>query len=145
MRIHSLSVEDKLNNKFLILPNNCWQWIGAKSEQGYAVITIGGKTRQVRRIMFSLHKREIPKNECLLSTCGNKLCINPLHHNTANETFDLGIKKGKNENDCWLWTKGRNGMGYGAFNIKGKPYLVHRIMYEKYKGNIPKYACYAFL
>lgn len=38
---------------------------------------------------------------------------------------------------CWYWT-GTLSDGYGRIVRKGKYLRVHRIMYEKYKGKIPK-------
>jgi hypothetical protein len=39
---------------------------------------------------------------------------------------------------CWLWTAGKNGNGYGAFNIrKGLNRGAHRVSYEALVGPIP--------
>ena len=38
---------------------------------------------------------------------------------------------------CWLWTGGKSGDRYGAFNIDGKPKGAHRVAYELWKGEIP--------
>lgn len=40
--------------------------------------------------------------------------------------------------ECWLWTKHRDGWGYGVFEIKGKRYMAHRIAWEMTFGEIPK-------
>jgi hypothetical protein len=137
MTITKLSIDDRLSQKFFVDTNNCWHWIGTKNLQGYGTISVNGKNVMSRRLMYSLRKRPLESNEYLLSLCKNKLCINPEHHCTTLEAFDLNIIKGENINDCWEWSKGQNGMGYGAFNIKGKPFLVHRLMYERHNGKIP--------
>lgn len=38
------------------------------------------------------------------------------------------------ENGCWLWQRGCNSKGYGTIGHEGKKILVHRAMYERYKG-----------
>ena len=40
--------------------------------------------------------------------------------------------------DCWLWTGSVNSRGYGGIIIDGKYFRAHRIMYEMFKGKIPK-------
>ncbi len=46
------------------------------------------------------------------------------------------------KNHCWLWLGAtiynRRGDKYGVCKIDGRQYLVHRVMYEKYHGPIPK-------
>ena len=39
--------------------------------------------------------------------------------------------------DCWLWTAGKFGGGYGAFKMCGKVRLAHRVSYEWANGTIP--------
>jgi hypothetical protein len=53
------------------------------------------------------------------------------------ERFWSKIDK-KGENDCWLWTAGRDGVGYGQF--KPRSYVrvgAHRFAYELTHGEIP--------
>lgn len=40
-------------------------------------------------------------------------------------------------NACWLWT-GSTARGYGKVTIKGRNYLVHRLVYEVLVGPIPE-------
>lgn len=49
--------------------------------------------------------------------------------------LDLYIEK---TDGCWLWTGHMQNAGYGFISIKGKQYLVHRFMYERYNGAIPE-------
>ena len=39
--------------------------------------------------------------------------------------------------ECWPWTKGLDGRGYGKFKFGGKHYGAHRLAYETTKGTIP--------
>lgn len=38
--------------------------------------------------------------------------------------------------DCWVWTGGRNGAGYGTFRVGRKSILAHRYSYQITKGTI---------
>ena len=37
---------------------------------------------------------------------------------------------------CWLWTGSRNRSGYGAFHLRGRSVMAHRLSYEMYIGPI---------
>jgi HNH endonuclease len=39
--------------------------------------------------------------------------------------------------ECWEWKRGRS-EGYGTIYVKGDHFLVHRVMYELYRGPIPE-------
>lgn len=39
--------------------------------------------------------------------------------------------------NCWEWQKGKFGTGYGAFKLKGKNQLAHRISWLFYESKIP--------
>ena len=39
--------------------------------------------------------------------------------------------------DCWLWTGGKVGKGYGIAHDQGKHRLIHRAMWERANGAIP--------
>lgn len=115
--------------------NSCWIWKGGTSG-GYPVIGIEGMNRQSRRIYFEIYKRHLIENQCLISACKNKLCVNPDHMMTRDDRFVSNLKM-NDENNCWEWIGSKNNKGYGVFGINGKMKLSHRIIYEKHKGKIP--------
>ena len=39
--------------------------------------------------------------------------------------------------DCWLWTGGKTGHGYGVFSLHGRDVRAHRAAYEFLVGAIP--------
>ena len=42
-------------------------------------------------------------------------------------------------NGCWEWKWGTRGNGYGSVRIGKKKHSVHRVVYNEYYGEIPKY------
>jgi hypothetical protein len=141
MRSKKIPIAERLLKYITKNPNSCWDWTGATSE-GYGIIGIDGINKQARRIVYEMYKNKIPKGECLLSICRNKLCVNPDHNINSSESIHLYVNK-TGINGCWIWTRigSISKKGYGTFQIKGKIKYVHRIFYEKYKGKIPKKMC----
>lgn len=41
------------------------------------------------------------------------------------------------EDDCWLWTSYLTRKGYASFKWRGRTYVVHRFIYELFRGPIP--------
>lgn len=74
--------------------NSCWKWKGAKSSNGYPVLSMGVKERLYRVSRLLLHDiKEIPFPEAsVLHKCDNPECTNPLH-------LSWGTHK-ENMNDC---------------------------------------------
>ena len=42
------------------------------------------------------------------------------------------------DTSCWLWTAGKNGVGYGSYAAQGQDWGAHRLAYEDAKGPIPE-------
>lgn len=51
-------------------------------------------------------------------------------------TYERFIAKVNVTDDCWIWTAGRTGSGYGAFRYDGGT-VAHRFSYEAHVGPIP--------
>lgn len=47
------------------------------------------------------------------------------------------LSKVEKRDDCWLWTGGKIGGGYGHFWAAGKQRAAHRVAYEIFVGPIP--------
>lgn len=44
----------------------------------------------------------------------------------------------KHETGCWFWQAKLNAQGYATFKVSGKVVMVHRWVYETFKGPIPE-------
>jgi hypothetical protein len=47
-------------------------------------------------------------------------------------------KISKKPDSCWIWKGGKYSSGYGYFTYLGDKYMIHRLMYELWYGEIPK-------
>jgi len=59
--------------------NLCSFWQGAKSGDGYGIITWGGKCYATHRVSYLIFNGTIPYNKLVRHTCDNPLCINHKH------------------------------------------------------------------
>ena len=59
--------------------SECWQWLGAKSANGYGVASIHGKSMCAHRAVYILAKGPIPKGLELDHLCRNQSCVRPSH------------------------------------------------------------------
>ena len=72
----------KSRNRFwkkVLKSSGCWQWIGAKTPQGYGSFWTGKFNSLAHRVAWKLMVGLIPDNMTIDHLCRNKLCINPNH------------------------------------------------------------------
>ena len=80
------SIETRIKEKTKILPNGCWEWVGAKLKKdsgSYGQIRIGtrenNKLKRAHVVSYILYKGKIPKGKEIDHICRNTLCVNPDH------------------------------------------------------------------
>lgn len=87
----------RFNEKYKIMPNNCWHWTAHLGHFGYGKIYNDKKASYAHRVSWELHNGEIPEGMSVLHKCDNPQCVNPDH-------LFLG-KQGDNVSD--MLNKGR--------------------------------------
>jgi hypothetical protein len=58
--------------------NECWEWTGYKTPNGYGWCRFNGKSDFAHRVSYRIWKGEIPKNMVIRHRCIHK-CVNPAH------------------------------------------------------------------
>lgn len=59
--------------------DECWQWLGVKSQLGYGVVRIKNSNYMAHRVGYELECGEIPIGYDIHHKCENPSCINPYH------------------------------------------------------------------
>ena len=59
--------------------SGCWTWKASKTQQGYGMFSIFGKSMPAHRFAYLLHKGNIAENMVVHQTCENNGCVNPNH------------------------------------------------------------------
>lgn len=73
-------VEGRVMEKIAIIPfHSCWEWIGAKNDQGYGQFHKDGKTTYAHRWMYERDVGAIPDGLELDHLCKNPGCVRPSH------------------------------------------------------------------
>lgn len=80
-------------------PEECWDWIGAKTSNGYARMIIEGKSVMGSRVSYMIAHDldEFPEGLHALHHCDRPICVNPSHIFTGTDRDNLydSMEKGR--------------------------------------------------
>jgi len=105
--------------------DECWEWGAFRNRQGYGQIWHDGRMRAAHRVMYELEHKIILNDECVLHSCDNPPCVNPLH-------LRLGTRDDNNKDRN---QKSRQAIGErcGAAKLTGKDVkYIRLLLYEGY-------------
>ena len=81
------SMPERLSEFLSIEANGCWNWTGSRNAPskkdpkggGYGLMTVGGRTALVHRVVYQIFRGEIPAGKHIDHLCRNRACANPSH------------------------------------------------------------------
>ena len=87
----SISVKDRFWKKVQIpqTDDGCWNWLGAKSPNGYGKGYDGNKVISAHRLAFILLRGPIPQGLQIDHLCRNRSCVNPEHMEAVSQRENL--------------------------------------------------------
>lgn len=115
--------DDYIHDRFWSKVNKteyCWEWIGAKTIDGYGQIGFKGAVRRATRVLWEIIYGENPGDLCVCHTCDNPSCVNPSHLFLATHQQNMQDRKRKGRNSC------RKGQNNGRSKLTEKQILEIR-------------------
>lgn len=58
---------------------DCWEWLGAKTHNGYGRFGLDGRVRLAHRVAYEWFVGSIPEGLELDHLCRERVCVNPTH------------------------------------------------------------------
>ena len=89
--------EDRLVLGTRKLSSGCIVWTKSRSPAGYGKMNVNGLHLRTHRLAYECFVGSIPTGLCVLHTCDNPPCVNPLHLwlGTNQDNMDDKVKKGR--------------------------------------------------
>lgn len=60
-------------------PDDCWEWTGARDENGYGRIRHEGEKARAHRLVYEITHGPLPEDLFIRHRCDNPPCVNPAH------------------------------------------------------------------
>ena len=73
-------------------PDDCWEWLASKQNQGYGQFGAGGRARGMvlaHRMAYELANAPIPAGLVIDHLCRNRTCVNPSHLEAVTQRVNL--------------------------------------------------------
>ena len=110
--------------------NGCWPWLGAKTTQGYGVITENGVQRPASRVVYEMTYGPLPDNLLVCHRCDCPPCVRPSHLFPGTQL--------ENQQDMTAKDRGRAGSRNGRCKIQDNQLEAVRRLYTGKRGDVKR-------
>lgn len=96
--------------------SGCFLWAGAMTTSGYGMFLFHGKARQAHRVAYIMAHGAIPPGACILHSCDNRACVNPLHLHPGDKGLNAKEREQRNRGAKASRTHCKRGHPYDTTN-----------------------------
>jgi hypothetical protein len=96
------------------ISDDCWEWMGGKSSDGYGCFNCDGKATSAHRYSYALYNGEIPPGMEIDHACNNRACVNPKHLRLATRSENCRNARKRKDNTTGYKGVSRNHKGFTA-------------------------------
>jgi hypothetical protein len=84
----------RFRESYRVSHTGCWLWTKQQTKLGFGRFNAGLHSMLAHELAFTLATGEVPQNEIIKQTCGNRLCVNPAHlvRSGRPRFFECGIQ-----------------------------------------------------
>jgi HNH endonuclease len=128
-------LKERLESK-LDITSDCWNYNGPIRKDGYAHLTVKGKTVLVHRIAYEVFIGPIPDGLLVCHECDNRLCCNPKHLflGTYQDNNEDKIKKDRHKGKLTVKQANRIFQDERKYSEIAKDYGIHYQMVYQIKA-----------
>ena len=72
-------LEQRLQDKIIVVASGCWEWQGCRNSQGYGSVRFNRRWQRAHRVFWQIFRGTIPRKMCVCHKCDNPSCVNPEH------------------------------------------------------------------
>lgn len=133
-----MTVEGMAGSYEEVKGSGCWEWkrgarvrvMGGKEYPAYGNVWWRGKIRKAHRVMWEIHRGDIPEGKMVLHRCDNPRCVNPAHLflGSAKENQQDSVEKGRHSalRKAYMKSIASKGGKAGRGSAKARPSAVMR-------------------
>lgn len=107
--------------------DDCWEWVGAKTNTGYGVLNVGGRTVCAHRFAYEHYREPIPAGMHADHLCFNRACVNPSHIQVVTPSVNAQRRSGVSRGNKASGARGvhKNGNRWiGRFTHEGTTHYL---------------------
>ncbi len=112
---------------------SCWEWMGAKTDDGYGYRMVNNKKKLAHRLSWTMENGDIPSGLHVLHRCDNPPCVRPGHLFLGDQATNAKDMVAKGRHHCTVKTACPLGHAY-TWQRNGRQRVCNKCKTAKQAG-----------